>query len=194
MPAGIYIRTKECKEIHRLAMLKRRIEKVKRICRVCGKEFYVYPSTLKKDGCFYCSMVCSRIGFKKIMIESGRGSGAKGKHWKHTKEYNEKLSKSRIGILNPMWKGGLSLIRSRYKRPYKHTIWRNKILERDNYTCQECGKKDGLLNAHHIQPWATNKKLRYLLRNGVTLCFKCHQYVHWNDMIISRCKKEYESR
>jgi hypothetical protein len=172
----------------------KKVEKIKRICKTCGEEFYVYPSTFKKDGCNYCNRECFWTDFRKNMKLSGKGSGAKGKHWKHTDEYNKKLSESKIGSLNPMWKGGLSLIRSRYKRPFKHTIWRRKVLERDNYICRECGKRGGLLNAHHIEPWATNKKLRYLIRNGVTLCFKCHQYIHWNEIIINKSIINYESR
>jgi hypothetical protein len=55
--------------------------------------------------------------------------------------------------------------------------WRNEVFKRDNYTCQECGKK-GQLNAHHIKPWAHNENDRYDLNNGITLCLECHARKH----------------
>jgi len=30
--------------------------------------------------------------------------------------------------------------------------WRKSVFERDDYTCCECGKQGGTLNAHHIKP------------------------------------------
>jgi len=45
-------------------------------------------------------------------------------------------------------------------------------LMRDDYTCQECGKKDCMLEAHHIVP----RRLRGSdsIGNLITLCDKCH--------------------
>jgi len=45
-------------------------------------------------------------------------------------------------------------------------------LMRDNYTCQECGKKNCMLEAHHIVP----KRLKGSdsIGNLITLCDKCH--------------------
>jgi hypothetical protein len=45
-------------------------------------------------------------------------------------------------------------------------------LMRDNYTCQECGKKNCMLEAHHIIP----KRLKGSdsIGNLITLCEKCH--------------------
>ncbi len=55
--------------------------------------------------------------------------------------------------------------------------WRTKVFERDNYTCQSCGKKGGNLNAHHIQNFANYLELRFEISNGITLCKDCHLYV-----------------
>ena len=45
-------------------------------------------------------------------------------------------------------------------------------LMRDNYTCQECGKKDCMLEAHHIVP--RRLKGSNSIGNLITLCDKCH--------------------
>ena len=55
--------------------------------------------------------------------------------------------------------------------------WAREIaLERDNWTCQDCGAHDCRLEVHHIMPLCmggTNK-----LYNLVTLCCKCHKAIH----------------
>lgn len=165
----------------------KKVVKIKRICSNCNTVFFVYPSALKKDGCNYCSRKCFFIGLKN---KPGWTSGAKGKHWKHTKEYCIKLSESRKGELNPAWKGGISFDRKKYKRGWKQEKWRIKVLNRDDYTCCECGKVGGQLVAHHIIPWSENKKLRFVIRNGNTLCFNCHQYIHWNERLMIYLSKK----
>lgn len=55
---------------------------------------------------------------------------------------------------------------------------REFILERDNYTCQDCGRfaMDIGLEAHHIKPLfrrGTNDE-----KNLITLCHKCHKHKH----------------
>ena len=47
-----------------------------------------------------------------------------------------------------------------------------RVLQRDNYTCQECGAK-GELEVHHITP--ISKKGTNNPRNLITLCPQCHR-------------------
>jgi len=61
----------------------------------------------------------------------------------------------------------------------KYKLWRKAIFERDCYICQECGKKGGKLEAHHIFPvskclLSNKEELIYNLKNGITLCQECH--------------------
>lgn len=52
--------------------------------------------------------------------------------------------------------------------------WRTNVFERDNYTCQCCGKVGGCLNAHHIQNFSEYPELKLDMSNGITLCVECH--------------------
>lgn len=59
-----------------------------------------------------------------------------------------------------------------------YTNWRTTVFQRDRFTCQNCGKRGGRINAHHIKPWAAYAELRYDVNNGITLCEKCHKELH----------------
>ena len=61
-------------------------------------------------------------------------------------------------------------------------MWRKAVYERDNYTCKACSKVGGHLVAHHIVPYSTNKKLRFNVDNGITLCKTCHKEFHIDFM------------
>lgn len=59
--------------------------------------------------------------------------------------------------------------------------WQRKrleILQRDNWTCQECGDVENTLHVHHktykshLQPWDVNNNIL------ITLCASCHKDEH----------------
>lgn len=76
------------------------------------------------------------------------------------------------------------------------TLW--SLLVRRKYpACIVCGKTEGL-NAHHcIKRKAQSKGVRWLINNGVSLCWDCHfNYVHgqradkpWWDRYIALLDK-----
>lgn len=63
-------------------------------------------------------------------------------------------------------------------RDGRYAKWRTSVFTRDHFTCQECGKIGGELNAHHIKAWKSYPELRYELSNGKTLCYECHKEYH----------------
>lgn len=56
--------------------------------------------------------------------------------------------------------------------------WRRSVFKKDKYVCQKCFRKGGLLNAHHIESWGSNKELRLIKSNGICFCEKHHLEFH----------------
>jgi 5-methylcytosine-specific restriction endonuclease McrA len=77
------------------------------------------------------------------------------------------------------WEGHIRTgCRDKKNGEVKYTIWRKAVFERDDYTCQKCGKRGGRLHAHHIKSWSKFPELRYDVDNGQTLCVTCHGEEH----------------
>lgn len=57
-------------------------------------------------------------------------------------------------------------------------VWRKAVYEKDSYTCQNCGKHGGDLNAHHLSAYDADPEHRFDVSNGVTLCPTCHTAFH----------------
>jgi len=94
--------------------------------------------------------------------------------YKFTKEQKERLSKAHKG--QKAWnKGRGNLTEDRIARNLSsYNEWRLKVFERDSFSCRWCGTSGVYLNAHHIVKFSSNKELREILSNGITLCVPCH--------------------
>lgn len=148
-------------------------------CEICGKKF---KSHNHKNANRFCGRECYNIFHqikdkerecptcKKIFI-------AKTSEDKYCcRECYDKNRNMPKGDKHWNWQGGISLLNdNRDSNEYKQ--WRNKVYERDNYMCVQCGSKLKL-NAHHIKSWKNYPLLRYEISNGITLCEKCHIKYH----------------
>jgi len=89
----------------------------------------------------------------------------------------------RRGDKNPAWKGGITPENSKIRHSLEYNLWRKAVFERDHHTCQECEKVGGILNAHHIKPFAFFPELRTAIDNGTTLCKECHKTKTYGNRI-----------
>jgi hypothetical protein len=99
---------------------------------------------------------------------------------KRTNEQKEKYRLTKLGDKNPFWRGG-------YTRDYTEDFNeenKEKVRERDGYSCQLCGKSqfEELLDlkrklvCHHID---YNKK-NGGMTNLIAVCLRCHNKVNHN--------------
>ena len=125
---------------------------------------------------YLCKCACGN--FKEIAAKSLVGGCTKSCGCLQ-KEAASKTCKARIGELHPNWNQNRTDEERSVARMYpEYYEWRTSVFERDNYTCQKCGKKGEELRAHHIYGYANNEEMRLDLSNGVTLCKKHHDELH----------------
>lgn len=149
-------------------------------CQNCGELFDDYLGNNRK----FCSQKCAKESLS-IFLKSNR-LGERNPNFRDYDVYckvcgepieRAKRSKSIycsvecMGIdrdkeKNPNWKGG------------NRTDFREQVFERDDFTCQKCGKRGGNLNAHHMLSFQDNPDTRFMIENGITLCTVCHYTFH----------------
>lgn len=157
------------------------------ICYICKKSYPIYPSWLKQRKT--CSRECGNK--HKSLIQSGKNNPFFGK--KHSSETINKIkikNKGKRYSPNTEFKKGMvSLNKGKFlektldknidnwreRRRFRQQI-QKRVLERDCYTCQECGNKRNL-QVDHIQSWAEYVELRFNIENCRTLCAGCHYQI-----------------
>lgn len=100
------------------------------------------------------------------------------KHWGISGEANGMYGKR--GDQVPNWKGGITPERQAFYSSAEWKVAARMVTERDRGICRRCGKgpligRDS--QKHHIVPF-TVKGRRADVDNIVTLCAKCHGFVH----------------
>lgn len=133
------------------------------VCEYCKKEIILlYPSWPRKY-----HLVCYKKIRKGKQTNTGKTHFKKGQiPW----NFIDGTSKNRFYMLEE-WK---EIAKKCYKR--------------DKYMCRSCGKKGGVLNAHHMIPYSISKDNRLI--NLITLCVPCHAKEHNNFKDINKQRKE----
>lgn len=150
--------------------------KIEVTCIKCGIK-YMKTKSLVKDWSGRCRK-CSNIdtsntdNFKNKLAVRSRGQVLRQGGIPNAKHFTTERVK---GEKNVNWKGGITPENHRVRTSTEYKEWRKAVFERDNYTCQFCGKRNRItLHADHIKPFAYYPDLRLDLNNGRTLCAPCH--------------------
>lgn len=91
------------------------------------------------------------------------------------KAQRERIHAQFSGERSPHWKGGITPQNVLARTSLSAKEWRAAVMERDDFTCQQCGQRGGDLHAHHVKPFSKYPDLRWELSNGQTLCVACHR-------------------
>lgn len=157
--------------------------RVEVICQRCGKPFLAHHSRLKRGESKFCSRECRQNRETKHCIHCGKSYQVIMCESDASRFCSKKcrfrwMSENQRGENNPAWRGGAL--------DYYGDSWdeqRKRALERDDYTCQRCGKPRHKLgknpDVHHIIPFRDFGVERHLeandLNNLISLCPTCHR-------------------
>ena len=154
-------------------------------CKICGDWFLYAPHNEGK----FCSLSCTtkyRNSIIKIS-ESTKIKISKTKTGVKMPEEQRLLIKYRPqnqrwkGENNPSWKGGITSENHLIYGSAKYKEWRKYVLNRDDYTCNMCGKRGGKLQVHHIKRFSIYRDLITEKTNGITLCIECHRSIRGKE-------------
>jgi 5-methylcytosine-specific restriction endonuclease McrA len=114
---------------------------------------------------------CTQCGEEKDITRFVRQSGKyrSDPYRKDCKDCKNFRRREKIKTEPKSWNRGAG----KSRRTVSAFKWKNAVLERDNFTCQQCGKTESL-HCHHIIPWKEREDLRFDVNNGKTLCQPCH--------------------
>lgn len=158
--------------------------RVNKICTICMVEYSVIVS--RKNKAKFCSDKCRMIPLARkkgsLLTEAHKSKIGLANSGKNNAMYGRRNEKC------PNWKGGVSSLNELIRGSTELKKWRKAVFERDKYTCINCYKKGGLINADHIKPFAYYPELRFELSNGRTLCIDCHRKT---DTYGSKAIKKY---
>jgi hypothetical protein len=164
-------------------------------CAQCGAEKRLAPWQAAR-GTRFCSKECAYLGRElKGTFKPGHTDLVPAHRRGHSAATRAKISEAqrrspRRGPASPLWKGGARAERKMAMGRWEYREWRTAVFERDDFTCQHCGKRGGYLEADHIKPWATHPLLRFDVENGRTLCRPCHLLTDTHE---SKALKKRES-
>lgn len=129
-------------------------------CKNCEKEFKTQKNRILSGRGVFCSNECKYDDTRKRM----KGN----EYWKKTTSTQFKKGHETLNVAR-----AIRYHSTLYKR------WRDKIVERDNNECQQCGNNNKKsLIVHHIVSRKDAPELILSDSNGLTLCRSCHAKLH----------------
>lgn len=93
---------------------------------------------------------------------------------------------ARSGEKSNFWKGGISSDRANIARWTREQAPRVHVTF--DYTCQDCGRRGGRLQAHHVKSVVEFPELAREFSNLVTLCSDCHAQRHGRAGDHAQCR------
>lgn len=91
------------------------------------------------------------------------------------------------------WKDTITIEEREIGRNYlEYTNFIKRVLARDNYTCQCCGKRDKKMEVHHLDGYDWCIERRTDDTNGLCLCPICHKSFHMTHGYGGNSKEQFE--
>jgi len=90
--------------------------------------------------------------------------------------WNKGLKGFMAGSKNSNWRGGITSLHEKIRKSDEYKKWREKVLKRDKWRCVKCGavqSRKVKVIADHIKPFTLFPALRFVVKNGRTLCKPC---------------------
>lgn len=106
-------------------------------------------------------------------------------HFKNKEDKQRFANKQYIRLKKPILHPCNEFIE--YKNQYLHPNWQRVrlfVLERDKFSCQECGVKDKTLHVHHLKYLKNNYIWSVPTWYLITLCDQCHSNEHGRDLAV----------
>lgn len=166
---------------------------ITRACAKCSEQFRVHVSQTARGQGRYCSRSCARSGSpaRKRAPRPSLPCGFCGSLVERQRTELHRRVRGQAfcspscwyahaqGVKSPAWTGGQDERMCREGR-----LWRKAVIARDKGYCRRCHSQHRP-EAHHIVRFNADKRKRWELSNGVTLCRACHRLFQGRE-------KEYE--
>lgn len=154
---------------------------VTRDCAACGDGVTRPPSRMP-EGRVFCNKSCMSDGYESKVDTQCVYCGddiqkTKAVFENHENHFcgNKCMYTFQKGENAPNWRGGAD----KFTATPEGREWREQVFEAADYTCEECGKTNCRLNAHHIEGRAEAPEKKTDVDNGKCLCLPCHARVHF---------------
>jgi len=144
-----------------------------RVCVYCRRGFY------RRGKRAHCSTECSKAARRERAYPAKAcvvcGMIFVGKHQTCSEDCRGHFRSIRqSGAKSHRWRGGITAPNILFRNSKEYAAWRKAVFSRDDYTCLDCGRRGGKLDADHVKPFSTHPELRLDVSNGRTLCRACH--------------------